>query len=158
MPWMRLFQEWRIELQIQQARAAQEVKVTRQRKKELITACSGGSYHTQGFGCNKYARARIRPLETKLRALGLRVEVRAIPEGDSRGPGWSINYCRYELWANIPAWQGDAVQSTITAEDVVLACGRACHPQVLMPLSYDHPAVKNWPDNLAELSAKRRTA
>ena len=42
-------------------------------------------------------------------------------------------------------WQVDAIDMQVTVEDVVKACGRSCHPQVLMPFSYNHPAVKNWP-------------
>jgi hypothetical protein len=155
-PWLDAIQRRIDALKIARVEAAQTVQPTLlpAGSMELIEKSYGGSYHTQGWGMNKYARQALAALDDKLQSLGVATEIREIVGPQMTGPGWcGITANDYELWANIPAWQGEAIDHQVTVADVVRTCGRNCHPQVLMPMAYDHPAVQNWPDNLRQLKS-----
>ena len=133
--------QWKETLQIEQFKAAQDIKPSPEgdlRMVHFVYNC----YNSQGFGANKYARKSIEPLCDRLIAMGAKAEIRMVPN-DRQGE------CNdFELWANVPEWQVDAIDKQVTIEDMVKACGRECHPQALMPFAFNHPAVKAWPGNV----------
>jgi len=157
-PWLEAIERRLESLKTARFAAAQTVKPTLlpAGQLELIETSHGWSFHTQGWGMNKYARQALAALDDKLQTLGVTTEIRETVGPAMTGPGWAGHTCNdYELWANIPAWQGEAIDIQVTVEDVVRNCGRSCHPQVLMPMAYEHPAVKNWPENLDELKSEQ---
>lgn len=68
--------------------------------KQLITSRSGGDYHTQGFGANKYAKSALQEDFLFLDLFGFKpsiIEAKVVESGGH----YSQRYITYELWANI---------------------------------------------------------
>lgn len=103
----------------------------------VIKSSSGGSYHTQGFGANKYARERLREDELLLNLLGYKAEIRDAGGHTSEGR-YPMYYADYELWANITPfdyqmmqWGGGFFISVLNW--AVLCWKRGTNPMVYFP-------------------------
>lgn len=66
----------------------------------LIKSASGGDYHTQGYGANKYAKNSLNEDITLLQILGYNTEIRIV-DGHNSGGQFSQWFETYQLWANI---------------------------------------------------------
>lgn len=66
----------------------------------LLKSKSGGDYHTQGFGANKYAKSALEEDFKLLELLGYNPEIKDAG-GHNSGGMYSQYYATYELWAKI---------------------------------------------------------
>jgi hypothetical protein len=98
---------------------------------ELVDTSHPSTYRTQ-TNASGYARGELMPLEWKLKSLGYDVHVRALPATSTTMP-------RFELWANLPAWQKQAVEVRITEREAVKSRG------VLNPRVYNPWFNGEWP-------------
>jgi hypothetical protein len=64
-----------------------------------VKSADSGSYATQGYGCNKYAKESLAENKLLLDLYGYQTEIRKT--GGDFTDRWGITYYRYELWANI---------------------------------------------------------
>jgi len=108
-------------------------------------SCSS-TFSSQGYGAHTYAKGALLPLKATLDKLGFTTHIRAvvITRGRTAIIGDPYVVTDYELWADAPHWMVCAAKykQTITEAANLLAKERL-HPQVIYPLAYNVPAVKN---------------
>lgn len=119
-----------------------------EKKTELfhIKTSSGGSYHTQGFGANKYARESLNESVRLLELLGFTVEVRATG-GHSSGGQFPVYHEDYQLWANIDAFDyyllGQSGKFISVLNWAVLCWQKGTNPKVYFPFLSDDDYKKS---------------
>lgn len=99
------------------------------------------TFRSQGYGASKYAKASLIPEQEALEEKGFDTHIRVIPKYNKEGKQYNTVY---ELWSNGPEWMLDATTRTLTigkAADTLSS--KNIHPQVVMPMAYNHPKVKN---------------
>jgi len=105
-----------------------------------LSHSSGGDYHTQGYGCNKYAKGSLEEARLMLEMTGFKPEVREIPD-PSGVDRWGICYYDYELWAYIDPfnyWILNHKHIGFTEMDYAVICWRnGVNPKVLFPFMDD---------------------
>jgi len=117
-----------------------------------IKKSDGGNYHTQGFGCNKYAKGSLKESQMLLDLFGYKTEIKEIL-GES-ADRWGIRYNKYELWTNLTPFdyycfkeQGNFISVLNWA---VLCWRNGVNPKVYFPFLSDEDYEKSlvlWRDN-----------
>lgn len=99
-----------------------------------ISRVSGGMWHTQGYGANRYAMGSALSDADKAEYHGLRTEVRTIEK--EKADRWGISYETYGVYANTTQ-AGlallDYKESPPLREQVRLSWKRGTNPRVNMP-------------------------
>ena len=118
----------------------------------LLKTSDGGDYHTQGFGCNKYAKGSLQEPKMLLDLFGYKTEINEML--GERTDQWGIRYNTYELWANISPFdyycfreQGNFISVLNWA---VLCWRNGVNPKVYFPFLSDEDYEKSlvlWRDN-----------
>ena len=116
-----------------------------------IKKSDGGNYHTQGFGCNKYAKGSLKESQMLLDLFGYKTEIKEI-RGES-ADRWGIRYNKYELWTNLTLFdyycfkeQGNFISVLNWA---VLCWRNGVNPKVYFPFLSDEDyekSLKLWRD------------
>jgi len=100
----------------------------------MVASESGGSYHTQGYGANKYARASLEALADKAAFHGLETEIRVLETGPRDRYG--IAHETYGLFAPTTE-EGAALlafKQEVPLRDLVrMSWKRGVNPRVYMP-------------------------
>lgn len=95
-----------------------------------------GSYRSQGFGAEKYAREALRPWETALQAAGLSPHVSRIATVINPTAQWSCDRetVQFRLWVNCEPYVADAVLRRVTVEQAVASWkSHSVNPRVYDP-------------------------
>lgn len=105
----------------------------------LLKTTDGGSWHTQGWGGNKYARVALAEDELLLQLHGFKTEVREIVDQHPSKDG--TRYKKYELWANITEfdfWMLNHSGNFISVLNWAVLCWRkGTNPKVYFPFLSD---------------------
>lgn len=101
----------------------------------LAETVRGHSYHTQGYGANKYARGTAEHYADMARAAGCMVEVRTIGRFTSGGP-WPITYETYGVFVDVSptGWEIIRRKPLPSMRETVRLCWkRGVNPRVYYP-------------------------
>jgi hypothetical protein len=113
-----------------------------EKKMELvhIKTASGGNWHTQGYGANKYARESLNEDVRLLELLGFTVEVKN-SGGHSSGGQFPVYHEDYQLWANIDIFDyyllGKSGKFISVLNWAVMCWQKGTNPKVYFPFLSD---------------------
>lgn len=111
----------------------------------VVQTSSTSEYRSQPAS-EKYAKGALLPEQTKLEEMGFETHIqpRVVAKGKRAFDGSHYKVVSYRLWANGPEWMVKAACNTITISYAAkLLAKNAIHPEVVMPMAFNHPDVKN---------------
>lgn len=110
-----------------------------------VKSADSGSYATQGFGCNKYAKESLAEDKLLLDLYGYQTEIRKT--GGDFTDRWGITYYCYELWANITEfdyWMLSHGKHFVSVLNWATLCWRkGTNPKVYFPFLSDEDYEKS---------------
>lgn len=111
-----------------------------------LKTADSGMWHTQGYGCNKYARESLSEDQMLLDLWGFKTEIREI-KGETVDR-WGIRYNQFELWSNLTEFDFYMLQhkpgTFISVLNWAVLCWRKnVNPRVYFPFLSDEDYNKS---------------
>jgi hypothetical protein len=114
--------------------AAVQEAIPRTKSLRLLVRVSASTYHTQGFGASRYAKAEAEQQADQARLSGVPVEVR--PVGKPRTDRWGVQYQDYGVFAptNAVGWEMLRLRPGPSLREWIRGCwARQVNPRVYNP-------------------------